>query len=229
MNRTEVIQQIINKKMARSYLEIGVYNGKNFFPIKAWRKIAVDPLFQIEGKKRLKWLFKNFYNIGAKYHETTSDNYFANATGTKPFDVIFIDGLHTYAQSLKDVINSLNILADNGVIIMHDCSPPHEDAAFPAQSLDHADSLNLPGWTGEWCGDVWKTICYLRSFRKDLQVFVLDCDFGVGIITKGNPSSSLNLTENEIDKMSYGDLETDRKTLLNLKSTSFFPEFLDKI
>lgn len=229
MNRTEVIQRIINKKKACSYLEIGVYNGKNFFKIKAWKKIAVDPHFQFEKRKRFKWILKNFYNIGAKYHETTSDNYFANTKFSKPFDVIFIDGLHTYAQSLNDVMNSLNILADNGVIIMHDCNPPHNAAAFPAHSLEHAGSLNLPGWTGEWCGDVWKSICYLRSLKNDINVFVLDCDFGLGIITKGHSAPSLNLTEKEITAMNYQDLEKDRKTFLNLKSTSYFSEFLSQI
>ncbi len=229
MNRTQVIQQIINKKAARSYLEIGVYNAKNFSEIKAWKKIAVDPAFKFTKIKRIKRAFKNVFNIFAKYHEITSDNFFANFKSSKPIDVIFIDGLHTYSQSLRDITNSLNILADNGVVIMHDCNPPHESAALAADSLDHATSLSPPEWTGEWCGDVWKTICDLRSFRDDIKVFVLDCDYGLAIITKGKPCSALALSKKDIAAMNYSDLVKNRASLLNLKDTSHFSTFLDTI
>jgi hypothetical protein len=115
-------------------------------------------------------------------------------------DVVFVDGLHTYQQALKDVNNSLINLNEKGVIIIHDCNPPHEAAAYPADSYDHAASLSLPGWTGEWCGDVWKTICYLRSHRNDLKIFVLDCDYGLGIVMRGEPDNDLDITEDELDK-----------------------------
>lgn len=229
MNRNTVIQDIIDKKKAHSYLEIGVDHGKNFFPIKAGKKIAVDPSFKFGKKKRTKWALKNLYNLAAKYHQITSDEYFADKKLHRTFDVIFIDGLHTYKQSLQDAINSIDRLHDDGVIIMHDCNPPHESAAFAADSIDHASSLNLPGWTGEWCGDVWKTICHLRSTRDDLEIFVLDCDYGLGIITKGTPSTSLDLSPEMIDKMTYQDLEKDREALLNLKNENYFSEFLNRI
>ncbi|TAG85607.1 MAG: class I SAM-dependent methyltransferase, partial [Oscillatoriales cyanobacterium] len=122
------------------------------------------------------------------------------------FDVAFIDGLHTYEQSLQDVLNTLDNLNENGVIVMHDCKPPHVLAACPAQSLQAAIDMNVPGWDGNWCGDVWKTICDLRSNRKDLRVFVLDCDFGLGIVMKGKPDIDLNLSKDELDKMTYEDV-----------------------
>jgi hypothetical protein len=228
MNRIDVIQKIIDRKRAHTYLEIGVDGGTSFFPIKARQKIAVDPNFKFSKLRRIKWVFRNFYNLVAKYYEITSDSYFADV---KPccLDVVFIDGQHTYQQSLKDVRNSLNHLNEGGVIIMHDCSPLHKAAAYPADSIDHAASLNLPGWTGEWCGDVWKTICYLRSHRKDLKIFVLNCDCGLGIVTRGEPDSCLSLTEGDLDIMTYDDLAKDRKHLLNLKDESFFFKFLETV
>lgn len=229
MNRIDVIQKIIDRKRARTYLEIGVDGGTSFFPIRARQKIAVDPNFKFSKMRRIKWALKNFYNVAAKYHELTSDSYFADAKLYYCLDVVFIDGLHTYQKSLKDVENSLNHLNENGVIIMHDCSPSYEAAAYPADSIDHAASLNLPGWTGEWCGDVWKTICCLRSHRKDLRIFVLDCDCGLGIITKGEADSCLSLTEDDLDIMTYDDLAKNRKHLLNLKDASFLFKFLETI
>jgi hypothetical protein len=229
MNRTEVIQRILDKKKARTYLEIGVDCGDNYFPIKARKKIAVDPDFKFSKKSKIRWALRNPYNMLAKYCKLSSDNYFAGTKNYYQLDVVFIDGLHTYQQSLKDVNNSLSNLKENGVIVIDDCNPPHEAAAYPADSLNHAVSLNLPGWDGVWCGDVWKTICYLRSNRKDLRIFVLNCDFGLGIITRGESDNCLNLSEQDIDKMTYEEFSQNRNKLLNLMDEIFLFDFLKTI
>ena len=51
----------------------------------------------------------------------TSDEFFSQNKET--FDLIFIDGLHIHEQVLKDIDNSLNVLNENGVILLHDCLP----------------------------------------------------------------------------------------------------------
>lgn len=228
MTRLEVLQKIIDTKKDCSYLEIGVYEGDTFLRIKAKKKVAVDPNFIIPRSFKLKWCFRNFSNFFAKYYETTSDSYFSR-TEKDYFDVVFIDGLHTYDQSLRDVMNSLEKLRPNGVIVMHDCNPLHYAAAYPAKSLEHVVQLNLPGWNGAWQGDVWKTICFLRSNRNDLQIFVMDCDDGLGIITRGQPGSCLDLNNADLSKMTYEDLEKNREMFLNLQSVSFLSEFLKSI
>jgi len=162
MSRIDIIQNIINKKKAAKYLEIGVKRGNCFLLIRAKKKYAVDPTFRIPWKLKLKWMTKNPCNIFAKYFEERSDDFFDRKNHTGGYDVVFMDGLHTYKQALMDVDNSLLYLNEKGVIVVHDCSPPHEAAAYPAGSYEHAALSNLPGWTGEWCGDVWKTIVYLR-------------------------------------------------------------------
>jgi hypothetical protein len=145
------------------------------------------------------------------------------------FDVVFIDSLHTYEQSAEDVRQSLRFLAPSGVIIMHDCNPPHEASAQRAQSYQQAARMNVQEWTGEWCGDVWKTICFLRSAHNGLEplkVFVLNCDYGIGVVTRGQAESSLNLTPEQISKMTYADLDADRENLLNLKLETYAEEFI---
>ena len=77
MNKTGVIQNILDKKGRGRYLEIGVYDGHNFFAIKAKTKVAVDPNFKFSRAQKIKSMRKNRYNILAKYHELTSDEYFA--------------------------------------------------------------------------------------------------------------------------------------------------------
>jgi len=226
MKRIEVVQRIMDRKKARTYLEIGVSNGTNFFRIKARKKTAVDPHFRFSAKRKVEWVLKNPRNLGARYCECTSDDFFASIGPADRFDVVFVDGLHTYGQSLRDVTNSLAHLDEGGVIVMHDCNPLSEAAAHPAESFAQAAALNLPGWEGSWSGDVWKTICYLRSQRNDLRVFVLDADGGLGIVTRGKPESPLQLTEEALDRMTYQDLAGDRKSLLNLKDESYLFEFL---
>ena len=76
MNRLKVIQNIINKIGAQTYLEIGAKSGGTFLPIKARHKIAVDPVFDLSIRRKIKWILRNPYNITAKYYELPSDEYF---------------------------------------------------------------------------------------------------------------------------------------------------------
>lgn len=226
MNRTEVIQKIIDRQKAKNYLEIGVNNGVNFFKIRAPQKAAVDPKFCYTLRRKVSWTLRNWTNWKARYFEVTSDDYFAKVGVTASCDVAFIDGLHTHEQSLKDALHVIDRLTPGGVIVMHDCNPPNRAAATPAESLEHASVMDVPGVGEAWCGDVWKTICHLRSQREDLRVFVLDCDHGLGIVTRGKPDTALALTLDQLAAMSYDDLARDKKYFLNLKDSSYLSHFL---
>jgi len=120
----------------------------------------------------------------------------------------------------KIVSGTLNT---NGLIVMHDCNPLTESAAASWTSLGSPEFVN---WI--WNGDVWKTIAYLRSCRDDLNVFVLNCDFGLGIISKAEPENMLNLSGAQIDEMTFKDLDNNREKILNLKSQEYLFEFMEK-
>lgn len=230
MNRVDIIQAIINRKKAEIYLEIGFGYGDCFLNIRAPRKIIVDPRFIILKKRVLKYYYKNISkNIFNKYYKMTSDKFFTakqTLLKTQLLDVVFLDGLHTYKQSLKDLLNSLKFLNEDGVIILHDCNPRSEAEAYPANSYEEAANMNLPGWTEYWSGDVWKTTAYLRSIRDDLNIFVLNFDHGIGIITKGIQKDKLGYSREDIENLSYKDLERNREQILNLKTPQYFEEFL---
>jgi hypothetical protein len=223
MDRYGVIQRSIDKISGENYLEIGVLGGHLFFRIKAKRKVAVDPHFSLSRKMRLRYPLRS---LNARYFEMTSDAFFSQIRLPFQFDVVFVDGLHTYQQVLRDVENSLSRLTQNGIIVMHDCNPISVSAAYPAASYEEVCSLNLPGFNDEWSGDVWKAVSFLRSQRKDLRVFVLDCDYGLGIVRRGMPESILEMSEASIEKLSYSDLEANRVEFLNLKAPNYFDEFL---
>ncbi len=101
-SRKEIIQEIINLKKFKSYLEIGCDNDELFSFIKCNKKTGVDP--------------EKGGNVRA-----TSDEFFLK--NKLFFDLIFIDGLHEYDQVCKDIENSLRFLSKNGMIMLHDCLP----------------------------------------------------------------------------------------------------------
>jgi hypothetical protein len=146
-------------------------------------------------------------------------------------DVAFVDGLHNFEQSLADVENSLKYLDDKGVIIVHDCNPPTEANAYPVkhsinEAIEKAARGEIPGWNGTWNGDVWKTVVYLRSKYDNLSVFTLDVDWGLAIITRGKPLQKLSYTKEQVEQMTYKDLESNRTGLLNLQPPSYLELFL---
>ena len=101
-SRFEIIQNIIEFKKYKSYLEIGCDRNQSFSNINIDKRVGIDP---VEGGT----------------HKMTSDEFFYN--NNDKFDIIFIDGLHQYEQVIKDIKNSLNCLKKNGLILLHDCLP----------------------------------------------------------------------------------------------------------
>lgn len=225
LDRRQVIQTLINTRAYKTYLEIGVFLGKLFYAIKAKNKIAVDPNVKFTRFKLFKrsFKYKNNTNLTAKSYKLTSDDFFekkaASVFKNQRIDICLVDGMHEYGFALRDVENSLKYLQPNGVIVMHDCNPATKEAASDFGTWKSND------FKGNWNGDVWKAIVHLRSQRNDINVFVLDTDFGLGIITWGTPESKLNFTTDDIQRFSYEDLERNRKEWLNLKDASYFFEY----
>lgn len=233
MNRIDLIQYFINKYSYTKYLEIGTQKGNSFFPLKCKYKVAVDPKFRIRKSKKIQWCFKNIYNLNNRYFEMTSDKFFLHEKdflrkrGT--FDIVLVDGLHTFEATLNDVMNSLRNLSLNGLIIMHDCFPPHQSASIPAVNANEAIKIarGLPDWTGEWCGDTWKAVAYLKKqYPEELEVDVLNFDYGLGVVRyKNKKTFDLSLNENlikEIEKLSYEDLISDPEGIIGLKEREFY-------
>lgn len=239
MNRLTIIQRVVEAINAQTYLEIGVNTGEVFFAVKAPKKIAVDPAFKFSGRANLHKnpvLNKLAFNA-ENFFEETSDEFFskhASIIEKSKVDVAFVDGLHTYMQAYKDIVNCLKYLSPKGVIIAHDCNPTTKAFETPAKNsidevLEKANRGEIPGWTGNWTGDVWKALVRLQSERKDINVTTLDLDWGVGVITQGDNNSGLNFKPEEIDKLRYEDLEQNRKAWLNLKEPLYLDTLIDQL
>ena len=150
-NRISLISLALSKTIAKKgydnckYLEIGCFDNKAFdtIPLTLDKKTGVDPL-------------------RGGTHRMYSDDFFANNKDF--FDVIFIDGLHTYDQCSKDVVNSINCLNKDGMIILHDMLPRSKTEE-----------------TQEFSGDVWK-VAYDLSKSENLEFIIANIDQGVGLV-----------------------------------------------
>jgi len=134
------------------YLEIGCNQNDLFDSVPFKNKIGVDPYSG--GNIRL-----------------TSDDFFLE--NKMVFNLIFIDGLHTYEQLHKDINNSLDVLDDDGYILLHDMLPRNWKECFVPPIQDY------------WLGDCWK-VSYELIESVGLDFYILNIDNGVGVIQKKN-------------------------------------------
>lgn len=206
--RVAVIQRELDRFERPHYLEIGVHSGTVLLNIRAHLRVGVDPHNRI--RRRQLAIRPRLWRT-MKFAEKTSDQFFADLGRSVTFDVVFIDGYHSYEQALRDVDNSLHHLAPEGVVMLHDCNPPSAAAAAP-------DPRSAPRHEiGDgWCGDVWKAIVHLRATRAELRVEVLDTDFGIGQVRRA-PTELLPIDPAEIAALDYTELAKDRERLLGLR------------
>lgn len=148
VSRTEVINTLIALNHYNSYLEIGCQSDVNFAKVPVANKIGVDP-------------------CSGGTHRMTSDAFFEQ--NKTQFDVVFIDGLHSYEQVRRDVINSLTFLKEGGVIVLHDMLPLSWE------------SEHMPRINGSSSGTTWKIAYELIAYFKNKFCIVV-ADTGLGVI-----------------------------------------------
>lgn len=202
-SRTEIINFLLTKTRDRKYLEIGTRNPEdNFFKIDAVFKKSVDPCLEFHTEQ-----------IDFK---VTSDQFFEQYESNQTlkdikWDVIFIDGLHLAEQVYKDIINSFNILSDDGFIVLHDCNPPSEYHA--RENMIDMSTVA----TGYWNGTVWKAFIKARSL-KGVYSACVDTDWGVGILCLTQKKHFSHLKENDFKNefFEFRTFQRDREKVLNL-------------
>ena len=181
-SRIEITQKILKTKKYKSYLEIGTFKDDLFKEINCETKVGVDP--------------KSGGNV-----RKTSDEFFSE--NTQKFDLIFIDGLHHYSQVKKDILNSISVLNDKGIILMHDCMPrDYYYQAVPRSQLN-------------WNGDTWKAFLEIRT-NKNYDSYCCYADEGIGVILKRPNKNILNLNTKNFKKLEFNLYANNYHKFLNL-------------
>lgn len=159
----DFVADVVRKKFARNYLEVGVRDGKTLAGVDC-PTLGVDPNFVLSvdpvRKKRVLHLY-----------QMTSDEFFRDhdpcAIFGSPVDVAFLDGLHVFEYLLRDFINTERVCDRNSVILLDDCLPVNIEMTERQHRPELRKDKGIAGW---WTGDVWKVVSILRALRPDLRI-----------------------------------------------------------
>ena len=180
--RAKIVQDIINIKNYKSYLEIGTFKDELFNEIICEKKVGVDPF------------------LGGTIRKT-SDEFFSS--NNQKFDCVYIDGLHYYKQVKIDILSSISVLNDNGIILIDDCLPNN----FFIQAVPRGQLT--------WTGDVWKALVEFRT-KKDLDCYTCYADGGIGVVLKRQNRNILNLDTNNFEKLKFKAFFQNYEKLMNI-------------
>jgi hypothetical protein len=160
-----VLQNLLDLFAAPTYLEISVDHGMTFHGIRASPKVAVDPVFSFDERPDPP------RRCTVVYHEVSDDVYFGNmASSADRFDVIYLDGLHTFEQTLRDLIKSLSFLSSRRVIIIDDVLPNFYPASLPLQTDVQAVMTYLKMDKNQaWIDYVYKLGFFIESFFQQFS------------------------------------------------------------
>jgi hypothetical protein len=223
MDREQIIAHFVGLYARPRYLEIGVQNGITFDHVEAPVKVAVDPAFLFDtaaAKTRPN-------NAGAVYHEVTSDTFFGEILAPDDrFDVIFIDGLHSFDQTLRDLLNAILCLAPGGLILLDDVIPPSYAASLPTLDENIAFRAARGIRQIDWMGDVYKLIFFIRDYLRGFRYATLEENHGQAVLWReGRPTPADPLTVEAVTRLDFADAVLGREAY-NYRSVASVTEDL---
>lgn len=198
MNRTQLIQSLIDAYKLESYLEIGLGDPyDNFLKIHCKYKESCDFYNSNNNYDYSSHdpAVRKFIERGILTYNMSSDNMFFDFSDDKTFDLIFIDGLHTSDQVFKDICNSMMHLSPNGFIVCHDAIPLNEAAATKERH------------TMDWNGDVYRVFPILDRLGVKFNIVDLENDFGTAVIQYSyefEQQVKFGMAKDEMLKSEYG-------------------------
>lgn len=173
MTRHQFVEHLHELVAPRTYLEIGVQNGKSL-ALASCRSIGVDPEFRITSP----------LTAEIQLVKATSDEFFARRDPLAffeglPVDFAFVDGMHLADFAYRDVAHAESLCAPSSIIVLDD--------VLPRSVVEAARNRT----TRDWAGDVFKAVETIRRLRCDLFVFYVDTDpTGTAVVIKLDPTSS---------------------------------------
>jgi len=170
MNTAERIKKISECVRINSYLEIGVEKGITFNSLDFKYKTGVDPNFLFD--------FESFQNEFTQLHQITSNEFFSFANPKEKYDLIFLDGLHTYDQTLRDLNNALRFSHDSTIIIVDDVYPSDIFSSLRRNAQEERLAYDVNATSQAWHGDVFKTMFIVHDYYQNLSYKTIDFGYG---------------------------------------------------
>ena len=160
------IKEISSFVEINNYLEIGVFDGRTFLNVDFKNKVGVDPYFRFD--------YKSNISDKSKLIQVTSDEYFSNLIERgEQFDLIFIDGLHEFKQTLRDICASVAHSHERTLWIIDDVYPVDVFSSWPEQmkAINFRKEQGLEG--GQWHGDVYKVVFFIHDYMPSFSYITI--------------------------------------------------------
>lgn len=205
IGRAQVMRRLLAHYDEPRYLEIGVCEGRTFDRVTAAVRVAVDPEFRFDHEAPERQV------PGTTYHQITSDEYFGTVVepGTQ-FDVIYLDGLHTVEQTLRDLLNALPYLQPQGVLVIDDVRPPTELAAIRDRQ-EFFDVRRAAGRDDEkaWMGDVYRLVWFIDTFCQQLSQRVIANNHGQAVVWRKRRAQVTDRLLAEVGDLPFAAIERE--------------------
>lgn len=203
---------------ASRYLEVGVFKGDTFLNLEMDEMVAVDPVIRFDTTQS----FRN----KREFFAMPSDEFFDSAASDRHFDIIFLDGLHTYDQTLRDLMNALLCAHPRSFILIDDTVPNDLYSAMRNPSL--AIQLRRNSYFGPpekmngcWHGDTYKVLFYIKLFLSKMEYAT--------ITTDGNPQTLLwsksmfaSSGENKLPFKPFKDMRALRYIVESMRQVDYY-------
>lgn len=142
-HHSDFIVELVKQLNCNTFLELGTYDGCTIRKVSRYVKRVISVDIKDVRKKKT-----------GEFHLKKTDDFFNNFK--EKVDIVFIDADHQFESARKDFENSLNILNEFGIILIHDTDPMEE-------------RLLNPGY----CGDSYKINDWIREKYPYLDMAVL--------------------------------------------------------
>ena len=190
-----------------NYLEIGTQFGLTLEAVECQTKTGVDPNPKFSTKS---------IPANVKVFSQDSNSLFANCPLSESWNLIFLDGLHEFNQTLRDFENSIKFLASGGLIIIDDVLPDDRYSALPVQAQCNLERKLNGVNRRTWHGDVFKLVFLLSRYRENFDFYTF--------IYPGNPQTIVRLKDSDTTPGFSFD-EKDIAEVQNLKFDDTFVNF----
>ena len=155
-------------------------------------KVAVDINFRFN--------IDQYKSKNIIFHKATSDEYFLNLHENEIFDLIYIDGLHHFQQTLRDFFGALEHSHDKTIIVIDDVYPHDVFSALTEKAVFYRSIFNEGNSDMSWHGDVFKTIFAIHDLCLHIDYMTIDREHG-------NPQTILFKAKRKKFKQTFKNLE----------------------
>ena len=179
IGRAQVMRRLLAHYDDPRYLEIGVCEGRTFDRVPARGAGRRRPRVPLRPHRARAPGARHQLPPGRPATSTSARVVEPDAQ----FDVIYLDGLHTVEQTLRDLLNALPHLQPHGVLVIDDVRPPTALAAIPDRQ-EFFDVRSAQGRDDDkaWMGDVFRLVFFIETFCQQLTFRVIANNHGQAVV-----------------------------------------------